>query len=299
MKRTKNLLRHPVRAIREPFGTAGLVIAMIALIAALGGGAYAASGALTGKQKKEVEKIAKQFAGKPGEKGAAGPAGPAGGAGAKGDAGAAGTKGDPGSSGGAGKSVTVTETSCGGLGGAEVKQEGSASGVEVCNGEEGSPGNPGPPGPTGNPWTAGGTLPVGSEETGFWTIQGQAGKTSFAPISFPIQMPAPLKAAQTFYGTGSEFELTETEFTKHCPGVNSTQPKVANAGNLCIYFDPNSESGSGTFEGVFRNVGEVSGGTTRAGGALQFSFLEDGWVSGSFAVKGCVTVVIEGSTFCS
>ena len=52
--------------LRSQFGTAGLVVAIVALIAALAGGAYAASGGLTGKQKKEVTKIAKQNAGKPG-----------------------------------------------------------------------------------------------------------------------------------------------------------------------------------------------------------------------------------------
>ena len=50
----------------------GLVIAVVAMLIALTGGAFAASGALTGKQKKEVEKIAKKFAGKPGSSGFAG-----------------------------------------------------------------------------------------------------------------------------------------------------------------------------------------------------------------------------------
>ena len=55
-------LRHPIRAIREPFGKAGLTVAILALVLAMVGGAYA-SGALTGKQKKEVKKIAKKYAG--------------------------------------------------------------------------------------------------------------------------------------------------------------------------------------------------------------------------------------------
>ena len=62
-------LRHPIRAIREPFGTAGLIVACVALVLALTGAAFAAAG-LTGKQKKEVEKIAKKYAGKPGAAGA-------------------------------------------------------------------------------------------------------------------------------------------------------------------------------------------------------------------------------------
>jgi Collagen triple helix repeat (20 copies) len=85
-------LRHPIRPLREPFGKAGLTVAVIALVLAMVGGAYAA-GALTGKQKKEVEKIAKKFAGKPGAPGATGQAGSAGPAGKNG---AQGLQGDPG-----------------------------------------------------------------------------------------------------------------------------------------------------------------------------------------------------------
>jgi hypothetical protein len=80
------------------------------LVVALGGGAYAASGGLTGKQKKEVEKIAKSVS-KPGKTGAAGPAGPAGAAGAKGDAGTAGTAGTNGVNGTNGANGTTGFTS--------------------------------------------------------------------------------------------------------------------------------------------------------------------------------------------
>jgi hypothetical protein len=82
-------LRHPLRARREPLGTAGLIIACCALLLACTGAAYAA-GRLSGSAKKEVAKIAakqaKKFAkagpaGKPGAQGPAGPAGPQGPAG--------------------------------------------------------------------------------------------------------------------------------------------------------------------------------------------------------------------------
>ena len=82
------------KRLREPFGKAGLTVAVIALVFAMLGGAYAAT-KLNGTQKKEVEKIAKKFQG-------SGPAGAQGPAGAKGDNGAAGAKGDTGSAGGAG-----------------------------------------------------------------------------------------------------------------------------------------------------------------------------------------------------
>jgi hypothetical protein len=84
--------------LRNRFGIPG-VIAVVALVFAMMGGAYAASGGLSAKQKKEVKSIAKQFAGKPGAKGdtgAAGAKGDSGAAGAKGDSGAQGERGEPG-----------------------------------------------------------------------------------------------------------------------------------------------------------------------------------------------------------
>lgn len=81
--------------IHQKLGTAGFLIAIVALIVALGGAAYAALPGLNSKQKKEVKKIAKSFA-KAGPAGASGPAGAKGEAGAKGDTGAAGGTGPEG-----------------------------------------------------------------------------------------------------------------------------------------------------------------------------------------------------------
>jgi hypothetical protein len=86
-------------SIHRKLGTAGFIISIVALVAALGGGAYAASGGLTGKQKKEVEKISKKYAGKPGPIGTTGPAGSTGPVGTKGDTGTAGTNGTNGTNG--------------------------------------------------------------------------------------------------------------------------------------------------------------------------------------------------------
>jgi hypothetical protein len=91
--------------IHEKLGTAGFVISIVALIAALTGGAYAA-GALSPKIKKQITKESKKFSKKfskqfaiPGPQGATGATGAAG---AKGDAGAAGAQGAPGAPGGPG-----------------------------------------------------------------------------------------------------------------------------------------------------------------------------------------------------
>jgi hypothetical protein len=79
----------------EPFGKAGLIVAVLALVLAMVGGAWAAVG-LNSKQKKEVAKIAKRYAGKPGVPGTQGPAGPAGKEGPQGKEGPAGEEGQQG-----------------------------------------------------------------------------------------------------------------------------------------------------------------------------------------------------------
>jgi hypothetical protein len=101
-------LSHPIRRVREPFGTAGLIVACIALIAALGGTALAAA-KLNSTQKKEVEKIAKKSAkaGPAGANGTAGAQGPAGKDGAAGKEGAAGKSGTNGTNGTTGFTKTL------------------------------------------------------------------------------------------------------------------------------------------------------------------------------------------------
>jgi hypothetical protein len=88
------------RRFKDRFGTAGVVLGVIAIVLAIGGSAIAASG-LNGKQKKEVKAIAKSFQGT-GPIGPAGAAGTAGPAGAKGDNG---TNGNDGTNGADGKTV--------------------------------------------------------------------------------------------------------------------------------------------------------------------------------------------------
>jgi hypothetical protein len=211
-------LRHPIRAIREPFGTAGLIIAMVALVAALGGSAVAASSALSGKQKKEVEKIAKKFAGKPGTPGTTGPAGAAGAAGKNGTDGSngVGTNG----TGATTTSFTGTKGSCTN-GGIEVKS--ASPTVNVCNGTNGTSG-----------FTE--TLPSGKTETGAWSISAK-GETELEPglfvpagltsISFPIPLELALPAAKVVF-----LKPGETAAGK-CEGEVATPE--AEPGFLCVY----------------------------------------------------------------
>jgi Collagen triple helix repeat (20 copies) len=241
--------------IHQKLGTAGFIISIVALMAALGGGAYAASGGLTGKQTKEVEKIAKKYAGKPGAPGAAGPSGAAG---AKGDTGAAGAhgtngingenggKGDPGAPGAKGNpgaSPTVVQLApqsppeCEGVGGTKII---GAAGEEAfaCNGTGGS----------GEGYPA--TLPSGRTETGLWESQGEnglvfAGVATRTEISFPL----PLAAAPT------ETVLIEPNSTAgqkaECPGeFEHPEAATATAGILCLYTQVSTsliQSGKFTF----------------------------------------------------
>jgi len=270
-----------ISRIHQKLGTAGFVISIVALVVALSGAAYAA-GALTGKQKKEVEKIAKKYAGKPGAAGAtgpAGPAGPAGAAGMKGDSGAPGEKGakgdkgdkgDPGTDGTDGESVEIVPGEpafCEGAGG--VTYEVEETPTAVCSGKEGSP------------WTAGGTLPKGATETGAWSWNGSATDTEgvFASISFTLPLKANLAEENIFY-------VTPETPSPECPG-SAANPK-ANQGKLCIYlggFLPEGEDAP-EFAGV---TGVAGFGTSanRAGALLHFTNIVDGSrASGSWALTG-------------
>jgi Collagen triple helix repeat (20 copies) len=220
--------------IHKKLGTAGFIISIVALVAALGGGAYAASGGLTGKQKKEVEKIAKTYAGKPGKNGATGatgPAGPAGAAGVKGDAGAKGEQGAPGEPGGQG-----------------------------VPGERGKPGNPGLSGFTE-------TLPPGKTETGSWVIGVTPAGTTL-PLKTAISFPIPL--SQSLTGTQVHFVKAGETAPTGCTGGTAAAP-TAEPGNLCVYettalfisntgiYDPTTtteEQGASPFGAVIRYTGE-------------------------------------------
>jgi hypothetical protein len=79
-----------IHRIRTQLGSAGLAVAIVALVVALAGTALAAKQVFTKQQEKQIVKIAKKYAGKDGAPGAAGPQGAAG---AKGDTGAPGPEG--------------------------------------------------------------------------------------------------------------------------------------------------------------------------------------------------------------
>jgi hypothetical protein len=182
--------------IHERLGTAGFVISIVALVAALSGGAYAASGGLTGKQKKEVTKIAKQYAGKPGAAGPTGPAGPAGAPGAKGEVGA---KGDTGN-----------------------------------QGIQGVPGPPGTPGGFTDtlPFEATETGTFLIPEVNSGTIPG--GGVVNANISFNIPLASGLDESHVIFVRPSEAVPAECQNAEHAGTASPLNPE-ADPGYLCVF----------------------------------------------------------------
>jgi len=204
------------KRFHDRFGTAGVVLGVIALILALGGSAIAAKGGLTGKQEKEVKAIAKKFAGKPGAAGANGTNGTNGEKGAKGDTGAPGAPGSNGTDGTSAEATPFTGSKgpIGGVtctaGGLEVKS--GAATTLVCNGKNGTNG------------TTGFTETLPSEESLYGHWAGYGSEASMSAISFGI----PLSTAPTGVVVGASGNAGEG-----CPGTAAAP--AASPGKLCIY----------------------------------------------------------------
>lgn len=147
-------------AMRRRFNATS-VVAVLALVFAMSGGAYAAGRYVITSAKQIKPSVLRQLQGKVGAGGAQGPAGatgpqgPAGAVGAKGETGAPGKEGPSGKNGENGKNVTTSFTK---------------------------------------------TLPEGATETGSWTLQApKEAHVGLAAISFNIPLAAPLAASQVHY----------------------------------------------------------------------------------------------------
>ncbi|HEY2716133.1 MAG TPA: hypothetical protein VGI73_07925 [Solirubrobacterales bacterium] len=228
--------------IHQKLGTAGFIISIVALVAAMTGGAYAASNALSGKQKNEVKKIAqteaKKYAGAPG---------------ATGPQGAAGDKGSAGSNGATGP-----------------------QGPQGPTGPQGPQGLRGPAGQTG--FTE--TLPPGETETGSWgsgtretKIFGETsggdtiaeGGIAKGKLYYPISFAIPLAKAPEPIFVGPEESnapgcpgrggATEPEVTPETlPAAGEYKPTIprADPGKLCVYAMAMTESAATTQGGLPR-----------------------------------------------
>ncbi len=234
------------------------ILALAALVFAITGGAYAASGgsgnggngggnsagsashatAYVAKAKKK----SKTPAGKPGPRGPAGPAGATGPAGPAGATGPAGAKGENGAAGGNGTNGTPgtngtsasTESFSGNKHGCEnggVVVKSASPETPVCNGKNGTTG-----------FTK--TLPSGATETGTWAVEGikiTKKGTTFLTLrvaqiaSFPIPLAAPLTEGHAHYINFSGMEVKGGKELPQtaCPG--SAEKPEAEAGNFCVY----------------------------------------------------------------
>jgi hypothetical protein len=243
--------------IHEKLGTAGFVIAIVALVAALTGTAFAAAG-LNSTQKKEVKKIAKKVA----KQGPAGPAGAAGKDGVNGTNGANGTNG----TGAAGKSVNTGSEAAGANcteGGIWVEVEGSGIKKYVCDGESAT---------SGGPQTA---LQPGETQTGAWSFSGTEVFGNFSTISFPLRV----EDVPTFHFIPAPGTSTDPE----CPG--SVSNPQAEPGALCVYAIEMANAGTEPFRVFADNQIDLN-----SGQIMEFKLADEtaeAYGAGSWAVQAC------------
>ena len=264
--------------LRTRFGIPG-VISVIALVFAMFGGAYAASNSASGGKATVSAKAKKGPRGPKGATGPAGPQGPAGPAGPSGTKGDNGSNGAPGSPGSPGASVTVEEFS--GTREGHCTEGGSmftigATKSFACNGEEGTPGT------DGTPWTPNNTLPEGATETGSWGTGFRFSPVSgfTIPLSFPIQLGAPLDASHVHYINPAGKELPADVAPANCHG--SAAAPSADAGNLCVYASQEAEIAQRV---IFNpDLGSLDVGAATAGALLQLEISEEGIAYGTWAV---------------
>lgn len=282
--------------------TPSTAIALLALVFAITGGAFAATGSGSGndrssgigrhatltasaakaKAKAKAKPGPRGPAGPKGAAGATGPAGPAGATGPAGPTGPQGPQGNPGSNGSNGEpgapgaSVTSKEKATGALGPhcTEGGSEFTAGNTKTyaCNGKEGSP------------WAPNSQLPANATETGTWSVGpttvANHTEARIALASFPVQLKAALTSEHVHFVTFEEIENHTAP--AQCPG-NVEEPGAA-SGNLCIY---EQAMESMKFVSVVSPGGAVEGGAGRTGVIGLFEFGAGpsfGW--GVWAVTG-------------
>jgi hypothetical protein len=256
--------------LHERLGTAGLVVAIIALVAALGGTAIAAKKYITKPEAEKIAtKIAKREANKvKGKEGPAGPTGPTGAAGAAGATGATGPAGATGATGPTGAGAT------------------GPTGPTGPTGAKGATGPSGPTGPTGPEGNIKPPLPSGVTETGSWELPGGAAGSATS-VSFPIPLEAGIPEAKTNYVPKAGTPPAGCENSEHAGTASPANPEAAK-GNFCVYAAAGSIEGNallsqpaaveafGTFGTSTAGAILIAGGTV-TGGPL-------GYAGGTWAV---------------
>ena len=261
--------------------TPSTAIAIIALVFAATGGAFAATGG--GGQSHATTLTAS--AAKAKAKTKAGPRGPAGPKGATGAAGAAGAQGPQGPAGPAGGAGAKGEN-----GGAGATGSNGATGATGARGANGTLGTTGPTGATGSTGMTGytETLPSGKTETGVWSVFASTKEHEEVFDEIPISFPIPLKtrAQKAEFFTVSEIEKNEFRATG-CKGP-SAEP-TAPTGVLCVYAEEE--------ENTFAQATQVSGpgGSEESGtsGAFIFYRIGESGNAGRVVAHGTWAVTAE------
>lgn len=216
-------LQNLYRRLHRSLGPAGMVVAVIALVVALGGGAIAASGGGNGEASAS--------------KGQRGPKGPKGAKGAKGDPGAPGlpgAQGPAGPQGLAGKDGTNGTDGKNGTNGVT-----GPTGKNGTNGTNGVTGPTGPTGPTGDDGATGPSgptcnesgecvLPLGASLTGVWSFRTIGAQAAMVTIPFALKVPE-----FVFYHFVTIAEQESPTPPAECPG-KVLEPS-AEPGHLCVY----------------------------------------------------------------
>jgi Collagen triple helix repeat (20 copies) len=266
--------------IQQRFGTAGLVVSIVALVAVLGGAAYAAGPGLNGKQKNEVKKIAKteakKWAGEDGAPGANGKDGTNGTNGTNGKDGTNGTNGTDGTDGVTGATGTTGKGTTGNTGATGNTGNNGSAGATGATGATGVTGNTGPTGPTGN---IGPALLSGQSETGGWGANFNT--EGFTAISFNIPLAAALSENNVIIVPEGGTPPANCENANHAGSASVANPE-AKAGFLCVYV--NLFAGGGSLSGIFKLSGLLENGASVSGAALGLASAGADAGYGSWAV---------------
>ena len=253
--------------------TPATVLATVALIFAMSGGAYAASHFLITKTSQIKPSVLAQLKGK---------AGPAGAKGANGANGAQGAQGAGGPQGPAGPGGPQGPAGPAGATGPQGPK--GTSGTSGTNGENGVIHGQEP-------------LPSKATETGAWLITNTTTETKpvGAAISFPIQLAAPLSNEECAEGkapcqvhvidvAGNEVNEKggEEEHSKFCTGT-AIKP-TAEPGNLCIYAAVEEKTPAPHFDGVTPAVTIGEEGASVTGAVVSLFAEAEGTARGSWAV---------------
>jgi Collagen triple helix repeat (20 copies) len=225
--------------VRSRIGVSG-VIAVVALVVAMAGGAYAAGKFVITSTKQIKPSVLTQLKG---SQGPAGPQGPAGANGKDGAAGAVGEKGAPGATGATGAAGTAGAT--GATGAAGTAGATGASGATGAKGATGATGATGTAGTAGEPWTPNNVLPPEAMETGSWggflvEEEPEVWRGLF-PISFPIPLAAAIPTSDVSIIEVGGIVPPVCQNPTHS-GTATVENPEAGPGELCVYETVNPES---------------------------------------------------------